>query len=299
MPADDQPTPEPKADAAEPVAPAAGRLEPTAERPPAGARCVACGYELVGLDLAGVCPECGRDVAASWPAMDLRACHRAIIAQDVDELGALFWAAFWIGFGAMAGAAALLLDPLIDGLAAEGYARGLISGGVLPGVLFGVGGLVLAARRMRRHANDHLAPGASMRGRVRASVYLLAAGAAIPLAIAAAVREAFQPLGIALAVVALVAGVLGVGIACAATFDYASHILDRAGYEASQSNDAAVDAVVWIGYTAAFASALGGYTPWWWLAVPWLVAIMLTAARATRRCGRALRVLKGLLSQPD
>ncbi|MEQ8843546.1 MAG: hypothetical protein RIB58_01730 [Phycisphaerales bacterium] len=49
----DQPTPEPKPDAA--------------ERLPAGVVCYQCRYDLAGLDAGGVCPECGLAIAVSWP----------------------------------------------------------------------------------------------------------------------------------------------------------------------------------------------------------------------------------------
>ena len=33
--------------------------------PPAGARCLVCGYDLAGLDVAGVCPECAKPIEHS------------------------------------------------------------------------------------------------------------------------------------------------------------------------------------------------------------------------------------------
>lgn len=49
------------------------------ERLPAGVRCYQCKYDLAGRVPGEPCPECGLDVAASWPAWDLRACHPAYI----------------------------------------------------------------------------------------------------------------------------------------------------------------------------------------------------------------------------
>lgn len=66
--------------------PDAERLDPAAEPLGAGVLCYQCTYDLVGRVPGEPCPECGLDVAASWPAWDLRACHRVCVDQAYGEL---------------------------------------------------------------------------------------------------------------------------------------------------------------------------------------------------------------------
>ncbi len=46
-----------------------------AEPLPAGVPCYRCRYDLIGRVPGEPCPECGLDVAASWPVWDLHKCN--------------------------------------------------------------------------------------------------------------------------------------------------------------------------------------------------------------------------------
>ncbi len=66
----------------------------SSERVGAGVRCDVCGYELRGLAVSGVCPECGEAVEMSLrPERSLRFTDRAWLQTNLQAVSMLAWGA--------------------------------------------------------------------------------------------------------------------------------------------------------------------------------------------------------------
>ena len=147
MQADDQPAPEPKA--------------PASERLPAGVSCYGCRYDLVGRVPGEPCPECGLDVAASWPVWDLGACHPQCVDQAYSELlgvrSVLACVLVGAGAGALAGlgAPAARALPIIWSMVVLLVLCSAVAHAAAVPALFG---LLLRLRRLRPPATQASGP---------------------------------------------------------------------------------------------------------------------------------------------
>ena len=144
-----------------PAAPAAEASNPAAERLPEGALCYRCRYDLVGRAPGQPCPECGLDVAASWPVWDLRQCHPQCVDQAYSELlgvrSVLACVLVGAGAGALAGLGAPAADapPIIWSLVVLLLLCCAVAHAAAVPALFG---LLLGLRRLRPPATQASGP---------------------------------------------------------------------------------------------------------------------------------------------
>lgn len=290
MEAANQPTPEPRADAAEPVS-------PTAERPPAGAACCQCAYELAGLAPGGVCPECGLDISASWPATDLRQCHRVYVEHLAEEFRMLHWAALagWVVLAAtLAAAVGGALAEMADGLWMVAMGAGMVAMGavvVLPLMVW------YARRSLRAHPSTRMTPGASERRRLRRALLLGQVGL---LAVLLWMALGFFGGGDGLRAPLLASTTVAtVGLAWASfeAVRYANHTLDRAGKSATSG---AIHAA-WGFALAVLALALAASLAFT-LDDSWRIAAitggqLAPATVVALRCGRVVAVAEAIVAR--
>ena len=222
----DRPMDAPQQPATEPPVPAAEPL-------PAGALCSGCTYDLVGRAPGERCPECGLDVAASWPVWDLRACHRGYVEHVAEEFRMLHWAALtaWVVLAAtLAASLAGAMEGRVGGIVAVAIGVGMVAMGavvVLPLVVW------YAQRSLRAHPNARAAPGAAERRRLRWALRFGEAGLLgvllwVPVA-AFGGGDDLAPLLFAGAAVATV----GLAWASFEAMRYANHTIGRAGKAAT------------------------------------------------------------------
>ena len=268
------------------------RYQPT---PPKGAQCVRCGYALVGLERDGVCPECGTDVSASWPAWALEDCHAAYLDHVRKEFDAIMMAVM----GASVSFACLAVASFFYVLGAD--ARAWFQVVPFAGMI-GVGSLVflplmLASvwQQLSRHPNSSLAPGCGPRRSLRLG---LLAGIAVMVAVV--VMGGMGPFSMQSGLMACVLGVSAALLWPAlGTLRYSAAMLHRAGRTSARS---------W---------AMGGLTPalgllvlatlgsvGWGMADAWaafmaLAAMLLPVAGLWRRCTAVLGAVRALQAEAE
>lgn len=198
---------------------------------PAGLACEGCGYDVAGLALGGVCPECGRALPESWPVWRLAACDRAYVERVRDEFGMLRWVALTacVVFGATLVGSVLgrqfyrwdSLDVLVLGsaLVAVGAAA------VLPLIV------AYALRALWLHPRTSLSAGVARRRRLRWALGVAEVGIALVWGWIGIGCMSYRGAGGGWLVVALALAVGGLGWASIEAMGYGGQTLRRAGME--------------------------------------------------------------------
>lgn len=273
--------------------PMAGPAEPL----PARVLCYQCQYDLVGRVPGEPCPECGLDVAASWPVWDLRACHPLYVWHLRGELLRIGAAALiacatliWLAMAAFVFGGPLLGDAafvLVFVTGAIGFGFGLF---FLPAVGF-------AERCLRRHPNPLRTPGAGLRRAMRWSMLVWGIGwlgLGVP-GLLLADAGVGSGLGLFVAGTMISAGAWSMLFALALM--YAGSMLDRAGQRGGiRRAEAALGYAPLVGL-ALLPLAIFGVISYWWVLSATLAGLAGAAGGLTLRCVRARRVLKGFYAK--
>ncbi|MEQ9096527.1 MAG: hypothetical protein RIE32_09715 [Phycisphaerales bacterium] len=282
----------------QPLDPAAARLGPDAEPLGAGVLCYQCTYDLAGLDAGGVCPECGLAIAASWPAWDLRACHRAYVERVRGELGAIRHVAGCWGILALSGAIVAWAQTMPGpwGMGEQvGAVGALVVFGSSIGMLASCAGL---ERRLRRDPNRAVLPGAATRKAVLVGAALLGAGTLAAVLVAPLASVASEDLGLLFAIVGATAWLSGGLIVHVYVLAYALQTLGRAGVRARRAMLEEAPGVLPLAGLALVPFAAFSVVHWAWVVAATLLGVALAAGGVALRCGRAQRVLDGLIAKP-
>lgn len=287
-------TPEPAAPAAERSNPTAERSHPAAERLPAGVLCYACKYDLVGRAPGEPCPECGLDVAASWPVEDLRACHRVYVEHVRQELGALQDAAILLGLGMACGGFVLWQVGLPErvgpgALVASGVAIAAI---LLVGL--GMGGSRKLLQLFRKHARPDVALGAPLRKGMRSSSRAIDIGLLVAIGAAITASALGTALAMGLLTVVVVLLLAGVGTMYVQGLAYSMLALQRAGVAMRRTMVEEAPGLLPFAAVILLPLAAMGVMPWAWVVAWAMLGVALGAGGLALRCARARRVLKGL-----
>ena len=291
------PAAEPSTPAAERSCPTAERFCPAAERLPAGALCYECRYDLVGRAPGEPCPECGLDVAASWPVEDLRACHRVYVEHVRTELGALQDAAILLGLGMACGGFVLWQVGLPERVGPGALVAGVVAIAAILLVGLGMGGSSKLLRLFRKHARSDVALGAPQRQGMRSSSRAIDVGLFVAIAAAIAASAVGTALAMGLLTVVVVLLLAGVGTMYVQGLTYAALALKRAGVATRRAM--IEEAPGLLPFAAVFLLPLAamGVMPWAWVVAWAMLGVALGAGGLALRCGRARRVLKGLAAQ--
>jgi len=298
MQADDQPVPEPKADAPEPVGPAAERLEPTAERLPVKLVCHQCRYDLAGLAIGSVCPECGLAIAASWPDWDLREAHAAYTMRLCRELGAIHSVVVCSGLVALSGAAVAWAEAprRSTELQELGFALGAFA-------LFVVGIATIAtgahlAKIIRRDPNAALTPGGEARKGMVVGATLQAAGVVSAILVAGPISVVQPDLGTLVGMVGVAVWLFGVLVVHVYAHQHALETLRRAGVQTRRTILERAPGLLPLTSLGLLPLAAFGVIHWAWIFAWALFSVALAEAGLALRCARARQVLKELLPEP-
>mgnify|MGYP001153367396 CR=1 FL=1 len=278
MQADDQPTPEPKADAAEPVGPAAELLDPAAAR---------------------LNPVAERLPAARWPVQDLHNCDRSYVEHVHAEMRKLGGAAAGLAF--VGGGLALL--ALVWGLPiGEGVKRSLAGLlGVEIILTFGASFnfLVKFGEASLAHPGGEHAPGSAARRRIRVGTYVFGFGFFIAFALFVVAFMYSTPVAVALAIVAVSFACVGTFIAVRAMGVYSQLTLGRLGGDARPLILERPPALLALAGVPVVPLAAFDAVPWPWAAAPTLGGLAVLAGGAALHANRARRALGRLLPKDE
>ncbi|OAB61258.1 hypothetical protein AY599_00030 [Leptolyngbya valderiana BDU 20041] len=281
----------------QPLDPSAARLDPAAEPLGAGVLCYQCQYDLVGRVPGEPCPECGLDVAASWPAWDLRQCHPLYVWHVRGELLRIGAAAFiagatlvWLAIAAFvfggpwSGDMAFVL-VLASGMLGLGF--GLF---FLPAVGF-------AEKRLRQHPNHRRTPGARLRRAMEWSMLIFGIGWLGFVTPGLIVGDAGSASGWALLAAGTVVIAVGLSVLFALALTYAGSMLERAGRRGGHGRGEAALGFGPVAGLVLLPLAVFGVISYWWVLSATLAGLAGAAGGLALRCLRARRVLKGFYAK--
>ncbi|MFI4882422.1 MAG: hypothetical protein ACIAQU_07545 [Phycisphaerales bacterium JB064] len=284
---------------AEPESLVAELLNPVAERLPAGTACIGCGYDLVGRVPGEPCPECGLDVAASWPVQDLRRCHPVYLEHVRKELGALHGVAVMVILccSALGVATGLLGWPW-------GRASGemVLIGSLMVAVILG-GGVPGQLIQFFKHARGHPRAPLAMGGRRRRTIveagYIVIGGYASLVTLAIFATALSAALGLIIALMSV--GVAGVAMLAVYMngLAYARETLERAGVAAKPTLVEGAPGRRPLAILLVVAIAVLGLTPHWWALTVAALGVAMVAGGLALRCARTRRVLEGLIAEAE
>lgn len=261
---------------------------------PAGALCARCRYELAGLEPTGVCPECGLDVATSWPAWDLRRGEPEGVEDLRAEVSVLLVLAAMVGVQASVAAVAAVIELLpvranVRGDASAGV--GVVFAIVTLGVLYVLTGVL---RVVRPNARGPVAHGNPARRAIVMGTIMAGAGMVATLVAGPVFSMFFAGVSVPLLVVAVAAWLLGLLILYGGASTHAQQTLQRAGVAERRTLLEEAPGLLPVAGIALVPIAAIGLVPWpaVWAAV--LVGVALGQTALVLRCWRAQRALDGL-----
>ncbi len=262
--------------------------------PPEWARCVRCGYAIVGLRPDGVCPECGLGILASWPQWELRECHGAYIRHLFDELGALHGVASIVGLAALVGVGTTVLSVTVSGdprmyVLAGGIASACILSGIALGQLFQL------IKHLYKHANSNWTYGSSLRRCMKLGVIVIGVGEVVAFVLGLLAFVYASQVGSAVILIGAVLVFAGLGLIHLNGMLYAAFTLERAGDTRRRSTLTDLSWLLPFVGLIGFPFTVFGVLDWWWIAAVGLLGVAIAAATLARRCTCARGVLRSLM----
>lgn len=269
-----------------------------AEPLPAGTQCFRCQYDVVGRVPGEPCPECGLDVAASWPVEDLRRCHRAYVEQVHQELDALhsICAMVILLCLALGVASGLLGWPW-----GRAHAEMVLLGSLMVAVILG-GGVIRLFFQFFILARMHPKAPHALSNRRRRTIIeagCIVAGAGISLiTLAIPATAVARGLGLIIALLCVLVAGVALLVAYTSALAYAKEALNRAGVTAKRTLLEEAPGLLPFVAIGAIPIAVLGIMPGWWLLTAAALGVALAAGGLALRCARARRVLGRLIDEP-
>lgn len=282
----------------EPNAAAPAPPVPAAEPLPAWMRCVACGYELVGLPRGAACPECGSETPASWPVWDLRRCDRVSVERVFDGVRLVRRAALSMAAAASCGVAAtvLALSPL------PGADKAVYAGAALVATLvFAIGSSVkmaLLSGALRLDAATRAAPAAASQRALARDASLANWVFVGTLVVGLGLLLTTFYLGVLVAAVGVPLWLVSVGAVFISGARFLGDTIERAGGARPGAATSYAIALLPFAGLGFLVLALLGLMPLLWLPIAVLLGPMLAAGGLARRGTRARRLLETLIAEP-
>lgn len=266
---------------------------------PAGVLCYQCTYDLGGLAASGVCPECGLEIAASWPSWDLRACHRSYVEHTHREMLKLGGAA--AGLALIGGGLAVL--ALVWGMSiGEEVQRWVLAAiGVEVILTFSASFnfLVKFGEASLAHPGGDHAPGTAVRRRIRVGTYVFGFGFFIAFALFVVAFMYATSFAVGLAMAAVTFACIGTFIAVRAIGVYSRLTLERVGGDAPPLVLERPPALLALAGVPVVPLAALDVVPWLWAAAPSLGGLALLAGGAALHANRARRSLGQVLPEDE
>ncbi len=209
--------------------PMTAREDSDARPLPSPTWCYRCGYNLAGLRPEGVCPECGLEVAASWPVWDLTRCHRAYRDQVRAELWWIGWSAVLAGIVVLGFAVSGCIALLAPSASWSDDAHVKV---LAIAALMGLGftfPLAMFERRWRRHPQPGKAMSAGPRRCYLMGLCLVAAGLCFLIFPAAVLSLYSMFFATVVWIMGAIIVVLGCGAVYVAALRYPRLVLVRTG----------------------------------------------------------------------
>lgn len=257
----------------------------------AGVLCYRCGYDLVDRVPGEPCPECGVDVAASWPPYALGDCHAVFLEHLGGEVGRLLGAA---SMGAL-GAAFAAGGACVGGLPTRADWKAMVVFALLAAAIIAGGGalgnLIRTASELRRHPNRAQTPGAATRRVLFEGVLLIAAGLFITLTLGVMSVGVAVQFGAIVAAIGAIIVCTGLVMVYVNALDYTAQALDRAGgRRGALAWEAIVALLPLVAAPLVFPAALG-MMPWWWVFAGAMAGVACALSGLSVRAWRAQRAI--------
>lgn len=265
---------------------------PAAERLPAGSACIGCRYDLAGLTPENACPECGLNVAASWPVWDLGACHRAYVDHVRAELGGLGWASALAAFVALGFAVAVALEPWTPASAPPSVLQAVSATAAMVAVILTAIPLARFEHRWRGHPRPSKELARAPRQACTIGVWVMAIGMVAMLLPGSFIVPFAPALGVLIASMGVAVMLIGAMAIYFAVMGYARLALERDGLRTPAGwRDWAWPLLILVGLLPMPLWRVATFYAWWSAALALLGASVALAVLAGR-CARARAALE-------